>query len=359
MHKPSEANNKLHVLYRSLRDRVDPERWPDRAAVKKLWRGLHRASNGTVQPNHFEDGHGPLQVTAFWPKRCTMTDPCHHSDDDAAALAIFRDARRQIFAPLVAELRSGMRPVSQAVADRGLWVPSEASLHVIVRVFSEHPSLLEPKEAKAWRPVSETQCEALGEAVGAHLATHQYEQRSGRRQGANGPPRHMGLVVHSYALTADGSMLILFEEEEAAGTTAGVSVLSLREELGAVGEAVLGPLNSRPKALLHLSVMRLLDWPDEEVLSEGERAHISATVRKWTEALARDRLPSGGAVPSLGAPVRLSALELVRDVNWMMTDRKTYRRYCLGRYERTGGCGKRREGEHKGERVCWSGLVCT
>ena len=63
-------------------------------------------------------------------------------------------------------------------------------------------------------------------------------------------------------------MVILFEEDgvgelidgERTGEPfvgEGASLLTLREELGAVGEAVLGPLNSRPKALLHMSAYAL------------------------------------------------------------------------------------------------------
>ena len=105
---------------------------------------------------------------------------------------------------------------------------------------------------------------------------------------------------------------------------------ALREEIGAVGERVLGPLNSRPKALVHVSAMRLLDWPAEAALDVGEHAHVTAVLRSWTSALAADRLPTGEAAPQIGAAVHIASLELVRDVHWMMTHRRTYRRFLLG-----------------------------
>lgn len=158
--KTTLANEKLRSLYHKLRRKIDPEMWPDADAALKLWRGLHRTANGSVRPNKFKSD-GPLQLTAFF-------------DTGEKAVEIVHEARRHIFDPLVAELRSGLRRHSQEVLDRGLWIPADASLHLIVRVFSEHPSLLDPPEAKQWRPVSDAQVEKLGDAVEAHLKAKEY-----------------------------------------------------------------------------------------------------------------------------------------------------------------------------------------
>ena len=279
------ANERLHALYHNLHQQVNPVAWPDRSAARKLWRGLHRTANGTVRPNKFASD-GPLQVTAFF-------------SDDEAMLSIVREARRHIFEPLVSELRAGLRRHSQDVLDRGLWIPNDDSLHAIVRVFSEHPSLLDTEDAKRWRPISEEQCQRLGSAVETHLLQRGYMGVLGKGPVGERPvAKRLALRVWGYALTADGSMLILFDEEQTvlgtgmtsqlspqltstavhgrgrahthayahAGSLSAwswwhspqhrplrdpspASLLALRDELGAVGESVLGALNSRPKVM--------------------------------------------------------------------------------------------------------------
>jgi hypothetical protein len=352
---PPAANAKLHSLYHTLRQRLDPDKWPDRVAAEKLWRGLHRTSNGSVQPNRFVKD-GPLQVTVFFRQV--------EEFEASSPLAIVHEARKRIFVPLVAELRAGLRPRSQQVLDRGLWVPADGALHIIVKVFSEHPSLLEPEEAKSWRPVSEEQCEALGGAIEQHLSKQSHSRESSVENESRSVPAkwRLGLRVWGYVLTADGSMLVLFEEAPSGGassagaaTPAAASFVALREELAAVGEAVLGPLNSRPKDLIHVSAMRLLEWPAADDLDAAERAHVASTVRAWANALADDRLPNGRPVPNIGATVRAISLELVRDEPWMMTHRKTYRSFCLGNRVRTGGCNRKRHGK----RICWTGKACV
>ena len=100
--RPTPTNAALHDAYSAMRRRVQPEEWPDALAAKKLWRGLVRTgANGrsaAPSPRRFAQD-GPLQVTAFF--------DAHHP-----AVAIAHEARRKIFDPLVAELRSGERPLS-------------------------------------------------------------------------------------------------------------------------------------------------------------------------------------------------------------------------------------------------------
>ena len=78
-------------------------------------------------------------------------------------------------------------------------------------------------------------------------------------------------------------MLALFED--------GGSLTTLRTRIGAVGTRVLGELNSRPKALLHVSCGRLLDWPAElpDVRSAARVARVAARWATRTRARARAR----------------------------------------------------------------------
>ena len=43
--------------------------------------------------------------------------------------------------------------------------PSRSALHLVVTVFSEHPSLLEGAQRQAWRPFSEAQVGVLAERL--------------------------------------------------------------------------------------------------------------------------------------------------------------------------------------------------
>lgn len=313
------GNQHLRRLYDALQARPPDAEWPDRVATAALWRGLHYAyepsGKKAVRPNAFATD-GPLQTTLFFA-------------NNKAVLQIVHEARRLIFEPIVEELRAGLRPRNRAILDRGVWRPHDEALHIIVRVFSEHPSLLGTEEAARWRPVRPEQVERLGEAIAVSLDN----PRAPARRACPIP-----LSLFGYALTDDGSFLTLWEEEEeAAEAGRGASLLKLREALGRVGESVLGELNSRPKALIHMSVARLLEWPLEAALDDAERAHVRRTVGRWRAALkARELIgepgrPRHGVLPNLGATIWADELELVRDTTWMMTERETLRKFRLGR----------------------------
>ena len=75
------------------------------------------------------------------------------------------------------------------------------------------------------------------------------------------------------------------------GTSFRDTLLALRDELQALGEAQLGSLNTRPKKLIHVSAMRLLEWPFGQ-LAANETAHVQRTIDKWAASLAQHRLPA-------------------------------------------------------------------
>ena len=319
------GRQRLRKMYSALQTRPADADWPDRTATARLWRGLHHErdeSTGrlTVQPNRFVTD-GPLQTTLFF-------------KDNPKVLQIVHDAQQQLVKPLVAELRNGLRARNRAYLDRGFWLPRDEALHIIVRVFSEHPSLLDEHERAAWQPVQPEQVVRLGDAIEGSL---------------NDPSRPGGacaiaLSLFGYALTDDGSFLILFEDHHPDDPSAkgaskpGSSLLALREDLGRVGESVLGTLNSRPKALIHMSIARLLELPPEEALDAAEKSHVRQTISKWRSALkARDLgllgnngIPTQNQLPNLEAVIYADELELVRDTTWMMTQRETYRKFRFG-----------------------------
>lgn len=295
---PSALDNATQVLddlYTDLLSSVNASAWPDADAQTKLWRGLRRsADNRTVEPTTFASD-GPLQIACFL-------------QQSPEAMRLVAEAKAQIFEPFLAELRAGLSMEALEVVDRGVFRPQPAALHTVVLVFSEHPSLLDESDRAAWHAVSEPDVHALGTAVREPI-----EQRCALR-----------LRLWGYAITADGSMLLLLEE-----ASGGSSLLEMRDELQALGTASLGSLNTRPKKLIHVSAMRLLEWPFG-VLNATESAHVQATIQKWTSALANRSFPTGEALPNIGFDgITARRVQLVRDEQWMMTRRKSYASYTF------------------------------
>ena len=143
---------------------------------------------------------------------------------------------------------------------------------MVVTVFSEHPSLLSGADREAWTAVSDERANALGERLARVLPAE----------------AALRLRLHGYAITPDGSMVVLFVEHEEA--QAG-GVTGLRERLGGVGRGVLGSLNSRPKRLLHVTAGRLLDWPTE-LLDADARRSTTRVVHRWAMSLVAGALTS-------------------------------------------------------------------
>ena len=138
-------------------------------------------------------------------------------------------------------------------------------------------------------------------------------------------------------------------------------IADLRSRLHVTGTRVLGALNSRPKALIHVTCGRFLDWPGDEgnedvALGAAAQDAVNRVVVKYSAAFASGlKLPlsgdsfrareaqtrrggPGGApsppLPGLGAHVVVSEMELVRDVQWTMIKHEMHRKYSL-RMERS------------------------
>lgn len=288
------AQEELEKLYAGMLLGVNASAWPDAESHEKLWRGLQYASNGRVEARTFA-ANGPLQVVLFL-------------QQSQVAMRLVEEARAHVFQPFLTELRSGLSAPSLKTMERGVFTPKSDAMHSVMLVFSEHPSLLDAEDRAKWQPVSDEQVQTLDTALRAPL-----ESRCA-----------MAIQLWGYAITPDGSMLLLFEE-----APGGSSLLELREDLQRIGEDTLGSLNSRPKKLIHVSTMRLLDWPFDN-LTEAESAHVEATIARWAAALADKQLPSGAELPNLGTRVEGSQLELARDTQWMMTHHHTYGVFDLG-----------------------------
>ena len=340
------ANLELARLARELHAKTQAAArgglWPDERARSALHRGLEPPSAAAAPPRPKRFARdGPLEVVAFVDAMLPN------------GLDIFRAARRDVFEPFVRELEAALAQGgtdadarAHAEVAAGVHWPEEHTAHTIALVFSEHPSLLDDAARATWRRIESAEIDTLAQTLELHArgATRAAAGATALSERACRVSAAIELRVHGYAVTPDGSMLLLLEEalhEPARGSSrgAGGGFGALRSRLQAHGEATLGTLNSRPKKLIHVTCGRLLAWPGDArpdgsrgaALGADAAARVGRVAQRWSEHLARGTLPPppGGAdddaaargglrVPNLGARLAVNELELVRDLEWMM-----------------------------------------
>ena len=144
------GSTSLDSLYAELHSRsiaaASEDVWPDAAARASLKRGLRIVSHGTFEPVRFAT-NGPLQCAAFL--QCSSCSP--------ASVELVAQARHLVFSPFVEELLAALPRAARMRVRAGVYWPRASSYHMVVTVFSEHPSLLNSVEAAAWKPVSKEQ----------------------------------------------------------------------------------------------------------------------------------------------------------------------------------------------------------
>jgi hypothetical protein len=227
----------------------------------------------------FSDGNGPLGVYAML-----------HSNSEA--LELLKQCRT-VFDELVADISAPLSESDRAVLYRSVLQPEEHSLHSVVAVYHEHPSLLSEEERKHWKEVPPRLCDECSVALRkSHKALR--------------APR---LTLDSLSLTADGALIAGFLDDDAGAFT------ELRASSSECGRSVIGgQLTSRPKSLIHVTLGRLLALPDD--LSASQREYIERTVVRYNKEVL-PRLVEPGA-PLHARAFVLSTLSLVRDEVWPM-----------------------------------------
>ena len=282
--------------------------WPDKAARAAMQRGLERVG-GRVTPRTFTDGNGPLDVAIFWNHRPEV-------------VAMIEEAQREVFTPFVAAVLDAVAAASStstttttnsaqrvSEVEQGVAMTSLEALHTVVLVFSEHPSLLDDAQLPGWKAVDDDAVRSLGSALQSDVFTDE-----GLR---------LRLRVWGYCVTGDGSMLLLLEDladQEAdhpaeqssrrkrkGGSGRVDSFMDLRSRIHATGSRVLGSLNSRPKALIHVTCGRFLAWPGDggdgggdglsEAEQEQEASRVGRVVEEWGEAFAQGHFPASHLPP--------------------------------------------------------------
>ena len=178
--KPPPADEPLERRYAELHARTlaaaTANAWPDPAARAALMRGLIKGDHGALEPVRFAS-NGPLQCAVFLAASrrpaelqranafLSASAPSSGTQGYADPVELVAAARRQVFEPFVAELLGALPPAARARVAAGVHWPSDSALHLVVTVFSEHPSLLDGAQRKHWRPISESQVEHLAERL--------------------------------------------------------------------------------------------------------------------------------------------------------------------------------------------------
>lgn len=272
----SPPYGELASVYANIRKQADERAlgWPHAEAMLSK---CTLDAAGRPHPPAFTDGHGPIGAYAMLRSR-----------ENLELLRWCREA----FDAFVSDLRQCLPPNTHQEFDRMLWVNAEWSYHSCVTVFHEHPSLLSEVERAKWQPVDAT--------LAARLACELREATSGLASPA--------LELDSLSVTADGAFIVGFTDDRAN------SFQALRVAAAACGQATIGgQLTSRPKALIHVTLGRVLGAPAG--LTPADRASVARVVRHHNGVVLPTRVER--------APCRtlqVSTLSLARDAVWWMTE---------------------------------------
>ncbi|KAK3254215.1 hypothetical protein CYMTET_36565 [Cymbomonas tetramitiformis] len=180
--------------------------------------------------------------------------------------------------------------------------------HATVCIFSENPTLLGEDERSVWHSIDEDKVHMLRTALEEGLCTdHELE---------------VVVTLHGFRVCADGGLIAVFVEDAAQSFTA------LRASAKELGTRAIGPLNSRPKKLIHVTLGRILELPSG--LPDNERVELFKVVRKWATALGNGTRPADGDSTGcemagvLAAPLKIRDVSLCRESGWWMTEYHVY-----------------------------------
>lgn len=282
-------NDRLLRLYEPLVERTVEAcgrgEWPANAAVG---RGFRRAEGGRLEPARFDDGQGPVGVTAVCPELVRA----------AAA------ARSAVFEPLVRRLDAVL--AEHGAGPLSVWWAPDAALHFTIFQFTEHPSLMPEDVRDRCVPLSGEDDRILCAAVAERVSR------------LDAPT----VTLHGLRLMPDGSMLLLFLEAPGALGAVGALRCSCAAAAAAAGQ---DGQPVRPKDFLHVVVGRVLEVGP---LSEEARGSLARSAASEAEPVARLGV---GLVAREGAEVEwcLPVVDLVRTWQWLHMEHTNLGSYIL------------------------------
>ena len=333
------ANAELERLYREVGraglEALDLGEWPRSASLLEHCVSL---PDGSLAPRRFERGEEVVACNALLGR-----DPAH-----VALLTLaqrtFRDALQE------ARERCLSPESGAAFANRCVRWCAPESWHAVVAVFSECPALLPARERASWAPVP---ADKLDHALGTEL----------RGEFFAFPVPPVRLRFHGYRVCADGALIACFQDAAAEEDPERGSLptrksgdasdedrggfLPLRERSRLIAARVLGgPLTSRPKNLIHVTLGRVLRPPSRDRVGVG--------VVRGHRSLARREAPRGPR------PERVGRRAEGRARGWRMGRAPRRQRHGPRRPRARGGTGggarDRRGFAHAGKAVVDGGV---
>lgn len=195
-------------------------------------------------------------------------------DEDPAHVALLHKAQR-VFRDMLQEARERcLSPKAAAEwAKTGVYWTSPRSWHTVVAIFQEHPALLPEAERADWSPVPIDKLEHdLGTELRADLWAY--------------PVPPLAVRLHGLRVCADGALIACFVEADPSAP----AFAPLRSRVKDIATKVLGPLTSRPKRLIHVTLGRVLSLPT--LATSDELANLRRTMRAMTADLHTNRIPA-------------------------------------------------------------------
>ena len=256
-------------------------------------------SDGALLPRRFEN-NGVVGVSVQLGE-----DPDH--------VALLTKAQH-VFSDILQEARErGLAPAAgQEWAERGVWWAPREAWHTVVTIFSENPDLLSAEERIKWRPVPE---DKLKYELGTELKSEIWAY----------PVSPVNLRLYGYRVCQDGALIACFVDDDAEDENIDfeksencesiderTAFGSLRRRVKQIGGKLLGPLTSRPKCIIHVTLGRVLRLPGSADDEEREHllAHLNAVANKLhanetIDFSADERaVPGGWRIAVEGAPPR-------------------------------------------------------
>jgi hypothetical protein len=302
---PSSLIN-LSSLYQQIRDQaIQTPHWPASQTISQVF----DCGNNVCHTPSFKDGNGPVALVALFseshnPSALPLIQNCLSQFDQFI----------QYLCKVITNTKEDPSQCLHAASSKSILHVINAKVpHICILVFQEHPSLLTPEQNIHWRSVDEATVHALSN----DLSTTVF----------NNITASIGLQLDSILITPDGAMIAGFIPiHEVARST----YQFIQTESSTVARKRLQTeLTSRPKQLIHVTLGRILGFPDDALMDETSRAQIQDLVRQYNLEV----LPAfvANCHKTNQHIWHLQHITLLRNTVWLCEENTIYRVWDLAR----------------------------
>lgn len=267
--------------------------WPQNENFRQL---LARDEQGHLIPPHFPDGQGPIGVYAL------LKDNPNAQSILLKCLTAMDEFCRQL-------MDNGNFTFGDD-NEKWFYKPSPETFHICVTIFHEHPSLLvagdDLKQRDNWKPLGNDDVRRLARSLRERVLLEQKNSN---------PSRTIQLELHSILWTPDGALIAGFVDKGDNDENADC-FMKLRMMCANVAQETLqGPLTSRPKTLIHVTLGRILARPEE----------LSACAFDQMKRFNQHFLPQlvqeiAGSKDYNYGRLELRQVSLIREIVWMCNE---------------------------------------